>query len=113
MPPPALTLGPLVCQSFRLDLSLVLIANLVDERMAVSAQYIDRLPVCVEDTSFKVRVAGDLNASKSTFANALRREVMAVGQQSRTVAFWPLRMRLPTKSMMRDNVSASQSRRST
>lgn len=93
-------------QLFRLDLSLgspgssagvgalvtqlekVSIAKLVDERMAVSAQHIDRLRVRVADTSSKVLVTGDLNAGKSTFVNALlRREVMPVDQQPCTTAF--------------------------
>jgi mitofusin len=66
----------------------VSIANLVDERMAVSVQHIDRLHVRVEDTSSKVLVTGDLNAGKSTFVNALlRREVMPVDQQPCTTAF--------------------------
>ena len=93
-------------QVFRLDLNLgtpgssagagalvsqlekVSIANLVDERMAVSAQHIDKLRVRVEDTSSKVLVTGDLNAGKSTFVNAvLRRAVMPVDQQPCTTAF--------------------------
>ena len=93
-------------QVFRLDLNLgtpgsssgagalvsqlekVSIANLVDERMAVSAQHIDKLRVRVEDTSSKVLVTGDLNAGKSTFVNVLlRRAVMPVDQQPCTTAF--------------------------
>jgi mitofusin len=93
-------------QVFRLDLNLgtpgssagagalvsqlekVSIANLVDERMAVSAQHIDKLRVRIEDTSSKVLVTGDLNAGKSTFVNAvLRRAVMPVDQQPCTTAF--------------------------
>lgn len=75
--------GALVSQ-----LEKVSIANLVDERMAVSAEHIDRLRVRVEDTSSKVLVTGDLNAGKSTFVNALlRRTVMPVDQQPCTTAF--------------------------
>jgi mitofusin len=75
--------GSLVSQ-----LEKVSIANLVDERMVVAAQHIDRLRVRVEDTSSKVLVTGDVNAGKSTFVNALlRREVMAVDQQPCTAAF--------------------------
>lgn len=75
--------GALVTQ-----LEKVSIAKLVDERMAVSAQHIDRLRVRVADTSSKVLVTGDLNAGKSTFVNALlRREVMPVDQQPCTTAF--------------------------
>ena len=93
-------------QMFRLDLNLgipgssaragalvsqlekVSIANLVDERIAASAQHIDKLRVRVEDTSSKVLVTGDLNAGKSTFVNALlRRAVMPVDQQPCTTAF--------------------------
>ena len=69
-------------------LEKVSIANLVDERMAVSVQHIDRLRIRVEDTSSKVLVTGDVNAGKSTFVNALlRREVMPVDQQPCTAAF--------------------------
>ncbi|KAH9987108.1 hypothetical protein BJV77DRAFT_1061678 [Russula vinacea] len=75
--------GALVSQ-----LEKVSIANLVDERMAVSAQHIDRLRVRVEDMSSKVLVTGDVNAGKSTFVNALlRREVMPIDQQPCTAAF--------------------------
>ena len=75
--------GALVSQ-----LEKVSIANLVDGRMAVSAQHIDKLRARVEDTSSKVLVTGDLNAGKSTFVNALlRREVMPVDQQPCTTAF--------------------------
>jgi mitofusin 2 len=74
--------GALVSQ-----LEKVSIANLVDERMAVAAQHIDRLRVRVEDMSSKVLVTGDVNAGKSTFVNALlRREVMPVDQQPCTAA---------------------------
>lgn len=75
--------GALVSQ-----LEKVSIANLVDERMAASAQHIDKLRVRVEDTSSKVLVTGDLNAGKSTFVNVLlRRAVMPVDQQPCTTAF--------------------------
>lgn len=75
--------GALVSQ-----LEKVSIANLVDERMAVSAQHIDRLLIRVGDTSSKVLVTGDLNAGKSTFVNVLlRRKVMPVDQQPCTTAF--------------------------
>ena len=60
----------------------------MDERIAASSQHIDRLCVCVEDTSSKVLVTGDMNASKSTFINALpQRTVMPVDQQPWTTAF--------------------------
>ncbi|KAF9046632.1 hypothetical protein BJ165DRAFT_1527708 [Panaeolus papilionaceus] len=64
------------------------IANLLDERIAVSINHVDKLRMRVEDTSSKVLVTGDLNAGKSTFVNALlRREVMPVDQQPCTTAF--------------------------
>ena len=64
------------------------IANLLDERISLSLNHIDKLRLRVEDTSSKVLVTGDLNAGKSTFVNALlRREVMPVDQQPCTTAF--------------------------
>lgn len=64
------------------------IANLLDERIGLSLNHIDKLRLRVEDTSSKVLVTGDLNAGKSTFVNALlRREVMPVDQQPCTTAF--------------------------
>ncbi|PPR04081.1 hypothetical protein CVT24_010654 [Panaeolus cyanescens] len=64
------------------------IANLLDERIGVSINHVDKLRMRVEDTSSKVLVTGDLNAGKSTFVNALlRREVMPVDQQPCTTAF--------------------------
>jgi len=75
--------GALVSQ-----LEKVSIAKLVDERLAVTAQHIDKLLVRVEDKSSKVLVTGDLNAGKSTFVNALlQRAVMPVDQQPCTTAF--------------------------
>ncbi|KAH9950652.1 hypothetical protein B0H21DRAFT_706220 [Amylocystis lapponica] len=64
------------------------IANLLDERISTSINYVDKLRLRVEDTSSKVLVTGDLNAGKSTFVNALlRREVMPIDQQPCTTAF--------------------------
>jgi mitofusin 2 len=68
------------------------IANLLDERIANSLNYIAKLRLRVDDTSSKVLVTGDLNAGKSTFVNALlRREVMPVDQQPCTTAFCEVR----------------------
>ena len=56
--------------------------------MAASSQHIDRLCVCLEDTSSKVLVTGDLNAGKTTFDNALLwHTVMPVDQQPCTMVF--------------------------
>lgn len=64
------------------------IANLLDERISVALQHMDKLRLRIEDTSSKVLVTGDLNSGKSTFVNALlRREVMPVDQQPCTTAF--------------------------
>lgn len=68
------------------------IANLLDERIVNSLNYIAKLRLRVDDTSSKVLVTGDLNAGKSTFVNALlRREVMPVDQQPCTTAFCEVR----------------------
>ncbi|CAG8468534.1 8410_t:CDS:2 [Diversispora eburnea] len=70
----------------KLDKSSV--ATLLDERIIQSIKRIENLSSRVADTSSKVLVAGDVNAGKSTFVNALlRREIMPVDQQPCTTIF--------------------------
>ena len=64
------------------------IAKLIDDRVGVALNHMDKLRSRVEDTSSKVLVTGDLNAGKSTFVNAiLGRSVMPADQQPCTTAF--------------------------
>jgi len=49
------------------------IANPLDKHIGASIGHIYKLRLCVQDTSSKVLVIGDLNAGKSTFVNTLLR----------------------------------------
>ncbi|CAG8512874.1 7769_t:CDS:2 [Cetraspora pellucida] len=70
----------------QLDKSAV--SKLLDCRLVQGIKRIENLESRVADTSSKVLVAGDVNAGKSTFVNALlRRNVMPVDQQPCTTLF--------------------------
>ncbi|KXS17577.1 P-loop containing nucleoside triphosphate hydrolase protein [Gonapodya prolifera JEL478] len=63
-------------------------ANLLQDKIADTLVYLEKLYNRTQDTSSKVLVTGDLNAGKSTFVNAvLRREVVPTDQQPCTAAF--------------------------
>ncbi|CAG8488927.1 hypothetical protein C2G38_2197506 [Gigaspora rosea] len=64
------------------------VSKLLDCRFVQGIKRIENLESRVADTSSKVLVAGDVNAGKSTFVNALlRRNVMPVDQQPCTTLF--------------------------
>ncbi|KAI9599282.1 hypothetical protein BDF19DRAFT_428238 [Syncephalis fuscata] len=64
------------------------LAPLLDDRMASALRHLVNLHERVSDTSFKVIVAGDVNAGKSSLVNALlRRTVVPVDQQPLTSTF--------------------------
>jgi mitofusin len=64
------------------------ITNLLDVHISASIGHIDKLRLCVQDTSSKVLVTRDLNTGKSTFVNMLLQcEVMPIDQQPCTTAF--------------------------
>ncbi|RIA94936.1 hypothetical protein C1645_817305 [Glomus cerebriforme] len=70
------------------DLDKSAIATLLDGRLGQTIKRCESLHARISDTSSKVLVAGDVNAGKSTFVNALlRREVMPVDQQPCTTLF--------------------------
>jgi mitofusin len=70
------------------DLDKSAIATLLDRRVVQTVKRCESLHARISDTSSKVLVAGDVNAGKSTFVNALlRKEVMPVDQQPCTTLF--------------------------
>ncbi|CAI2169375.1 11203_t:CDS:2 [Funneliformis geosporum] len=70
------------------DLKKDAIATLLDGCFANIIKRCENLHARISDTSSKVLVAGDVNAGKSTFVNALlKREVMPVDQQPCTTLF--------------------------
>ncbi|CAB4392405.1 unnamed protein product [Rhizophagus irregularis] len=70
------------------DLDKSAIATLLDGRLVQTEKRCESLHARISDTSSKVLVAGDVNAGKSTFVNALlRKEVMPVDQQPCTTLF--------------------------